>query len=235
MEFEKGPVFLAVDDVRGDLNSRLEIQGYLSYLCSGSRIIIAARSRDIVEKVTNCADYCKLIPNLEEKEALTLFLKIAAPKSNLNALTQPETDVLLSCLQICFFKLEEETNHNSVHIEAGGDSVVPRNGGQFHPLALRAVASYFQDQYSRLGSDIVHCGQELLTNHPQLFNSDASQSIFDVLGFGFDGIHEVSKQLFIDVALYAPRPFNNNIFNWLVDVNGSDPNFIRNKVSLLSN
>ena len=105
MEFGKGPAFLAVDDVRDDLSSRLEIQRSLSYLCSRSKIIITVRSQDIVEKVTYGADYCKPIPNLEEKEALTLFLKIAASKSNLNALTQSETDILLSSLQICFFKL----------------------------------------------------------------------------------------------------------------------------------
>ena len=50
MEFGKGPAFLAVDDVRDDLSSRLEIQKSLSYLCSRSRIIITAQSRDIVEK-----------------------------------------------------------------------------------------------------------------------------------------------------------------------------------------
>ena len=111
---------------------------------------------------------------------------------------------------------------------------MPTKFGQYHPLALRAVTSYFKDKYFKLGSDIVQCGQELLTKHMQLFSSNALQSIFDVLGVGFDEIHKVSKQLFIDVALCAPRPFNNNIFNRFVDVNGSHPNFTCNKVSLLS-
>jgi len=66
--------------------------------------------------------------------------------------------------------------------------------------------------------------------------------IFDVLGIGFNEICPVGKQLFIDVALFAPPPDEDeDIFNWLVvihaDLNANKirlKNIIRSKVGLLS-
>lgn len=98
MHLETQPVFLAVDDVREDVDSCQEVRTYLSYLCPGSKIIITARSRSIVENVIGLPMFCKPIPPLNEPEALFLFLKIAAPKRS--SLDPKETRVLRKCLRM---------------------------------------------------------------------------------------------------------------------------------------
>ena len=214
-------MFLAVDDVREDLKSFEEIQAYMNYLCPGSKIIIAARSQEIVKTVIGDTIYCKPIPNLNKEEALFLFLKIAAPKRKPIELDPSETRILKECLQICFFSLEE----GNVEV------------GHYHPLALRAVASYFKDQYSKL-DNIVQCGEKLLNKKKLLFSSDASEDIiFDILGFGFHEMCPLSKQLFVDVALYAPQNDagdNEATFKWLVDIHNFESHAIQLKVGLLS-
>lgn len=57
--------------------------------------------------------------------------------------------------------MEEGANHYLFPLEDVGDPSVPTEvPGHYHPLALRAVASYFKDQYSKLDS-IVQCGKDL--------------------------------------------------------------------------
>lgn len=161
MHLKKQPVFLAVDDVREDLDSCQEVQTYLSYLCPGSKIIITARSQNIVLSVIGRSMFCKPIPHLKKPEALSLFLKIATPKRISTPLDPMETWALGECLQMCFFPVDDEANHNLFPLEAVVDPSVPIKVGHYHPLALRAVASYFKDLYSKLGS-IVQCGEDLI-------------------------------------------------------------------------
>lgn len=225
-------------NVREDVDSCQEVRAYLSYLCSGSKMLITARSRNIVESVIGRPNYCKPIPNLKEEEALSLFLKIAAPTSRLTSLDSSETHILRECLQICFFSLGEGSTLDLFPPEAGSEAYVATKFGHYHPLALRAVASYFKDRFSKLGN-IIQCGNELLKKKKLLFYSDASKSIFDVLGFGFNEICHVGKQLFIDIALYAPRADaeagDEDIFNWLDDIHVNlEPDAIHMQVGLLS-
>ena len=241
MHLGQQPVFLAVDDVRHDEDSCREVRAYVNYLCSGSKIIITARSRIIVESVIG-PKYCNPIPNLNKEEALSLFLKVAAPERILTSLDGDETKVLQDCLQICFFSLEEGGSRNSSSLETGDESdnlTVPTKVGHYHPLALRAVASYFKDQYSKLGS-IVKCGLELRNKKKLLFSSDPTNRIFDILGFGYDELCHLDKQLFIDVALYAPRRSAGDddeyIFTWLVHIHVNlSPHNVHLKVGPLFN
>ncbi|KAG0566025.1 hypothetical protein KC19_7G032500 [Ceratodon purpureus] len=242
MHLGQQPVFLAVDDVRHDEDSCREVRAYVNYLCSGSKIIITARSRIIVESVIG-PKYCNPIPNLNKEEALSLLLKVAAPERILTSLDGDETKVLQDCLQICFFSLEEGGSRNSSSLETDDESdnlTVPTKVGHYHPLALRAVASYFKDQYSKLGS-IVKCGLELRNKKKLLFSSDPTNRIFDILGFGFHEICHLDKQLFIDVALYAPRrrsagDDDEYIFAWLVHIHVNlSPHNVHLKVGPLFN
>lgn len=67
-----------------------------------------------------------------------------------------------------------------------------------------------------------------------MFNSNLSDKIiFRVLGIGYQDLDPMTKQLFIDVALYAPRQVDGEgIFNWLLDINQFNGGVIRRKVGL---
>lgn len=230
----KEPKFLAVDNVQDTLASLQEAESYLKWLSPESIIIITSRSRDNLLSVKPGDDIipCNPIPNLDQEEAMTLFLKIAAPDVDRQSLDHRHNRILENCLKICFFPRKKEINYDQVPVD-DGDHTVNGESGHHHPLALRAVAAYFRDRYT--GPDSILCWKEELKSRNDVFlHAPDSMDVFDVLGIGFNdkNMTPLSKQLFIDVALYAPE---NEIFYWLVSIHYEyKPEIIREEVGLLS-
>jgi hypothetical protein len=220
---DKKPKFLAVDNVQDTLASAQEAENYLRWLSPESIIIITSRSRHNLRPVTLGDTCCNPIPNLNKEEAMTLFLKIAAPEVDRQSLDQRHIRILENCLQICFYSRKKEDGAHTVNGESG----------HYHPLALRAVAAYFRDRYT--GPDSILCWkEELKTRNNRFLHAPDSIDIFDVLGLGFNdkNMSDLSKKLFIDVALFAPET---DTFNWLVSIHYEcKPQIIRDTVGLLS-
>lgn len=220
-------MFLAIDDIRDeDPESCEEARTYMSYLSPGSKIILTARSPNILKNICNTI-HCQRIPNLNEEEALCLFLRFAVPERKLTSLNKKEVDIVRTCLHISFFPLEEAGSSTD------SDDHVPKEVFHYHPLALLAIAFYFKNQNSKL-DNIESCGLEVISKKEQVFNSNLSDKIiFRVLGIGYQDLDHMTKQLFIDVALYAPRQVDGeDIFNWLLDINQFNGGVICRKVGL---
>lgn len=67
-------------------------------------------------------------------------------------------------------------------------------------MALQAVASYLKDLYPELDS-ILLWKNALDSRKVAVFHTGDSKDNFDVLGIGFENMCDLTKQLFIDVAL----------------------------------
>ena len=220
------PVFLAVDNVQDDEASRQEARNILEYItCPGSKVLITSRSPDIVNSVLHDVSCCKPVPNLNESEAMRLFLKIAAPMIESKSLKEEEREVLRECLKCCYFTTEESVAQNTVSSTTSGN----RNIGHYHPLALRSVASFLQDR-----SGILNWKKKLEDPCEMLYHSRESKNIFSILGLGFDSLCGRGKQLFLDVALFASTATISDprqVFDYLLKIHGkSERDWIDTKV-----
>lgn len=213
--------FLAVDNIQDSLRSRQEAENYLKWLSPESYIIITSRSQDNLLPVIREL-YCKPIPNLEKEEAMALFLKIAAPEIDRKSINDQEW-ILRRCLQLCFFSPNGD-----------GGNTVNGESGHYHPLALQAVASYLRGRCTE--QDPILCWEKVLKDSDIILTqSPGSMDILGTLGLGFKDLDKSSKQLFIDVALFAPPPLEEgDTFNWLVSIHHRKPQIIRDEVGLLS-
>ncbi|KAG0589462.1 hypothetical protein KC19_1G022000 [Ceratodon purpureus] len=215
---DKNPKFLAVDNVQEDLDSRQEAEKYLEWLSPRSFIIITSRSRDNLVSV-NREIICKPFPNLKREEATTLFLRIAAPELARQPLDHKQNRIIEKCLQICFFSQKDH-----------GDHAVNGEGSHYHPLALRALASYLREKCAE--EDSILCWKKVLKDKNIVFLEDSKDNVYNVLGLGFHNMCDLSKQLFIDVALFAPSSVEKkDIFNWLVSIHhGCTPQLVGEKL-----
>jgi hypothetical protein len=214
------PVFLAVDNVQDDEASRQEARNFLEYItCPGSKVLITSRSRDIVNSVLHDVSCCEPIPNLDESEAMELFLKIAAPMiESTSSLNVEEIEVLRECLKCCYFTIEESVAPNTVSSTTSGDCKI----GHYHPLALRSVASFLQDRYVDKSS-ILSWKKNLEDPSLMLYHSRESKDIFNILGLDFDRLCETGKQLFLDVAVFASTATISDphqVFDYLLKIHG---------------
>ena len=214
------PVFLAVDNVQDDEASRQEARNFLEYItCPGSKVLITSRSQDIVNSVLHDVSCCKPIPNLDESEAMELFLQIAAPMiESTSSLNVEEIKVLQECLKCCYFTTEESVAQNTVSRTTSGN----RNIGHYHPLALRSVASFLQDRYVDRSS-ILNWKMNLEDPSLMLYHSRESKDIFNILGLDFERLCETGKQLFLDVAVFASTATISDprqVFDYLLEIHG---------------
>ncbi|KAG0586256.1 hypothetical protein KC19_2G076200 [Ceratodon purpureus] len=177
------PVFLAIDNVGDCEASRSEARKYLNVgLPPGSKVLVTARSQEILKSVLGESEYCKPIPRLEWLEAATLFLSYAAPTVlALSDLKAEERDIVESCLSECRF---EEIGYPS---------------SQYHPLVLRALGTYFHDVD---GGNVMRW-EEALVNRNKLQRSREARNVNVILGLNYHSLSEQVKLVFLDCAIYS--------------------------------
>lgn len=87
-----------------------------------------------------------------------------------------------------------------------------KENGHYHPLAIRAVASFLHDRFLKNKSELSWDGDIMLF--------ESREDIFRILGLGFDSLSHKAQQLFIDVALYASPLHSDGLYDWLLAVHG---------------
>ena len=203
-------VFLAIDNIEDAESSHGQVQDFLKCTFSaGSKLLVTGRSSIVVKNVLGWWDediYCKPVPNVDATEALSIFIEKAAPGRSISSLSAEEKSVVEECAeQACF-------------------------SGKYHPLALRALASYYNDVDARnpLG------WQDHLNDIHKLRPCRESESgtIFQILGLGFGTLCKLTKLLFLDMALFVPNiSARIDTIEWLSAMHREEPSTIRRKVS----
>jgi hypothetical protein len=178
-------VFLALDNVTDAPEILEEVSWYLSVSYGvGSMILVTSRSLEVLLSELQIAkNHCLEVPDLNETEAISLFLK--ADKSNKH-------------LELSSYSDDEQLRV----VEGVRMALFPRklrSGEQFHPLALMALAS-------RLGKLINKPEQwrKTLQNLDLKKTQHKDHPIFSILGSSFEDLPEEEKLIFMDVVLFKP-------------------------------
>ena len=227
-EHLKEPVFLAVDNVQDDEASRQEARDYLKCVCcEGSIVLITSRSQAILEAVLSDPKCCKPVPTLTEEESMELLLQKAIPESKLATFNKEDVRVLrMICTLYCFFSVNKGASSGIGELAFKDDRpviVIISGDGHYHPLAIRAVASFLHDCFLANNGMLSWAGNIMLPHSPE--------KIFCTLGLGFDSLSLKAKQLFIDVALYAAPLRSDGLYDWLLAVHGgSDDGVVMTEV-----
>ena len=216
---KREPVFLVIDNIIDDSGSRMEASAYLEAgFHPHSKIMITSRSEDIVQALfrDSSSTFCKAMPDLTEEEAGFIFLQRAAPRSQLDALTDGEKRVLKLCLCQCCFS------------SVGG----PIRKHQYHPLALRALAVY----YHEIDSMNILSWEKHLEDLDKFKHSRESSDIFGILGLQFSTFDVRKKLLFLDLALYYGTSWKglDRCLSWLADIHEETRRAMECQVSVTS-
>ena len=171
---------------------------------------------------------------------MELFLQKAIPKMKPASFDKEQMRII--CTRYCFFSVHEGASSGIGELVFKDDRTMKviksgheKNGhyhplairamkvrklgqeknGHYHPLAIRAVASFLHDR--------------LLDNSGQSWDGSimlpySREDIFSILRLEFDSLSHKAKQLFIDVALYAPPPHSDDLYDWLLAVHGGSDN-----------
>ncbi|XP_024398602.1 uncharacterized protein [Physcomitrium patens] len=189
------PVLLIIDNVQDDHDSQEEARGYLkAKFCEGSKVVITSRSRVALEKLLPGPEFRKAMPELERDEAARIFLRRAVRhEKRLFSLDPRENKVLDTCLEQCSFSMEGDSWHRSKK----------RHGrrGQYHPLALTALASYLERKAQ--GNSNLSQWEPHLRGFDKLKLSNDSDRMFGILGMQLRTFTKPKKLLFFDVAIYS--------------------------------
>jgi hypothetical protein len=171
--------------VTDDVEILKEVRWYLSVSYSlGSMILVTSRSLEILLSELQIAKtHCLEVPDLIETEAISLFLQ-AGPSSKHLELSSYSGDEQLRVVE---------------GVQRALFTRKLRPGEQFHPLALKALAS-------RLGKLINKPEQwrNTLENLDLKFTQYKVHPIFSILGSSFEMLPEEEKLIFMDVALFKP-------------------------------
>ena len=195
-------VFLALDNVTDAPEILEEVLWYLSVSYGvGSMILVTSRSLEVLLSELQIAKYhCLEVPNLNETEAISLFLQADKPNKHLELSSYSDDEQLrvVEGVRIALFprKLRQE---------------------QFHPLALKALAA-------KLGKLIDKPVQwrKTLENLDLKITQHTDHPIFSILGSSFEMLPEEEKLIFMDVALFKPSCaiVEEDICKWLCLVHG---------------
>ena len=200
-------VFLAVDNVEDSDSSRQHARDFLNCTFSaGSKLLVTGRSSIVVKDVLG-QGVCEPVPNVDAIEALSIFLDKAAPGRSIPSLSAEEKSVVVKCVEEACFS------------------------GKYHPLALRALASYYNNVSGRNPLDWVEHLNDIHKLRPR--EESESENIFWILGLGFDTLSKTEKLLFLDVALFIPGViyFDISTIEWLSAMHLEKTSTIRWKVS----
>ncbi|KAG0606854.1 hypothetical protein M758_9G173400 [Ceratodon purpureus] len=181
-------VFLSIDNVSGDQRSLDEARAYLEAgFCPKSRIIVTSRGKNIVESLLSHSKFCKPVPSLTKKEAETVFLKMASPGTILSALTDEERRSLALCVEQCRFPRGRDQQY---HFLASR---------QYHPMAIRALANFFQNE------GINKKSLSVWEKYLEAVDRDDSPNVYGILEMQFKSLEPIEQLFFLDIALFGDK------------------------------
>ena len=218
-------VFLVIDNVL-DEYSVDEARRYLEVdFHYESRILITSRSQEIVEELLHESNFCKPMPNLIEEEAIKIFLNKCSLGNKLYNLTDEVRQKVGSCIKQCMFSHDGSYSSTSI------------DGTLYHPMVLAALGSYFLEiERTNRHLNWANCLKVVDNFKVSRHFSD----IFQNLKLRFDTFDEITKLLFLDIALYGEVymtastvngvPDYNEWVTWLAGVHGEPREVIREQV-----
>ncbi|KAG0576751.1 hypothetical protein KC19_5G105100 [Ceratodon purpureus] len=181
-------VFLAIDNVSGDQRSLDEARAYLETgFCPKSKILVTSRGQNIVEGLLSHSKFCQPVPSLTQKEAETVFLKMAAPGRILSALTDEERRSLALCVEQCRFPRGRGLQYHFL------------GSRQYHPMAIRALANCFQNQ--AINKKSLSVWEKYLEAVDQGYSLD----LFGILEMQFKSLEQIEQLFFLDIALFGDK------------------------------
>lgn len=197
-------VFLVIDNVL-DEHSVDEARRYLEVdYHYDSRILITSRSQEIVEELLHESNFCKPMPDLIEEEAVKIFLNKCSLGNKLYNLTDEVRQEVGSCIKQCMFSHDGSYSSTSI------------DGTFYHPMVPAAMGSYFLDmQRTNRHLNWANC-LKVVDNFKV---SQHFSDIFKNLKLRFDTFDEITKLLFVDIALYGKVYMTSSTFNCVPDYN----------------
>ncbi|KAG0556588.1 hypothetical protein KC19_11G065200 [Ceratodon purpureus] len=181
----KHKVFLAIGNVWDSSVSR---DTGLTFLQAGfhcdSMVLVTARTRDILVRLGIDENHCMEMPELDKEEATKLFLHHALPYYS--QLEGPQRDVVEQCVERCWF-------------HKGGAVSTARF--QYVPLAIKVLAG----QLGESSKDPLDWREQMSKPNFNL-SQERVHPIFSILRTGYDSLSVTQQLLFMDVALFCPRP-----------------------------
>ena len=173
-------VFLALDNVTDAPEILEEVLWYLSVSYGVGSMILVTHAVKISSELQISKRHCLEVPDLNEAEAISLFLQAGPSNKHLEFSTYSD-DEQLRVVEGVWRALFTRTS---------------RSRKQFHPLALA----------SRLGRliDKPEQWRNTLANLDLKFTQHKDHPIFSILGSSFEMLPEEEKLIFMDVALFKP-------------------------------
>ena len=224
----KHKVFLAIDNVWDTLVSRDAARTFLQagFHCD-SMVVVTARTKDILVRLDIDDNHCIEMPELDKEEATKLFLHHALPNCS-PSLECPQLAVVEQCVERCRF-------------DKGG--AVGTSSFQYLPLAIKVLAGQLGGS-SKEPLDWRE-GMSKLNFNP---SQERVHPIFSLLRTSYDSLSVTQQLLFMDVALFCPRPnlrlprffrygqediISGNVFYWLSLLHNKSLSDTKNDVSIL--
>ena len=215
------PVFLVIDNVQADDDSKSEALEYLNVKYnSSSKILVISRSSDVVADVLGGSHYCHQIPFMTSEEAVQVFLQHVDPSMEYSSLTRDERTVILRCMEVACF--------------ADGGSE-----GCYHSMALMSLGVFF---HRRKAANVLSWHTHL-HEYGKLKSTEGSYiHMFEVLGLQFNTLDRMTQLMFVDICLFASKALEWRILSnfpledliaWLADIHGKDTMVVKSKVSFL--
>ncbi|KAG0556323.1 hypothetical protein KC19_11G044200 [Ceratodon purpureus] len=184
-------VFLAVDNVQeGDLQWLQRI--FNRQHKPKSKFVVTARCLSNVQAIVKENALCQAMPSLTEEEALELFIRSAVPTPRLRIPPSYFTDkILKDCIEECFF-------YNDMQDCRGSRE---NSGGHYNPMLLQILGFAIKDSNPSQPQHLIEKCR--MWGKLQHFHK---HPLFEILRTEYDALHPPRcKQLFFDIALFAPR------------------------------
>lgn len=221
------PVFLVIDNVQPDNESKEEVEKYLNVKYhSDSRILVISRSSDVVEGLLKASRYCCEIPCLTDEEAECVLLQQVD-----RFLTDAEKIVAKSFVKAAWY-----SHPGSRQTEFDGDESSGRKKrGHYHPMSLTALGDHFCR--TNLSDDLslkTHLREYKLKDTIQPY-----ERTLYVLGLQFKNLDKVAQLMFLDICLYASKAFEApmlsiwSLKHWLANIHEVPVAVVESKVSFV--
>jgi len=205
----KQRVLLAIDNVLDDYESIKHAKMFLEVpFHEESLVIVTARSKSILERLGIDGDACLEMPELEEVDAMKLFLHHAAHGKQF--IEDENKSNILKCIQRCYFSKGVGLGHH------------------YHPLALEALGLqlYYHGETPL----------EWVKNLPRVRTFgylSRRNPVFDILRSNFDLLPSSEQSLFMDVGFFYQlrrQLFHTSSIQWLCNVYKENEDAIKHRV-----
>lgn len=232
------PVFLVIDNVSHDEESKEEVRNYLNVKHNpDSKIMVISRSSNVVEDLLGEPRFCCMIPCLKREEAAKIFLQRAAPQVEYSAITAEEKRVVISCIKEELFSFP-----GRMQTDLNGEmpSSCQNKARHYHPMTLRALGVYLHERSK--ASNLLSWSDYLPEYRTLKGTREPYIRMFLALGLQFNTLDRMTQLMFLDLSLYASKaPMLSNspmlsaspledLIAWLANAHGEATAVVRSKI-----